>query len=317
MAPNKPKVSVLVLCYNQEDTIGQTLESLIGQKTDFNIEILIGDDSSSDQTRAICLSYAEAYPSIVSLHPVTPNVGLLENYKRLVLLAKGNYVSCCAGDDYWIDPFKLQKQADFLDTHPDYGMVHSNYTILFDETGKTEVVEKKVPEGTVLGQLLSGNFVAALTAMYRTIYVQEAINEGILSSDFPMEDYPVWLYISERSKIGFLSENTAVWRKMEESVSNTKNLSRQLRFHWATIEVKILFAKRNGYDAIIPQLIDSLRSSLFYAAINKQSDVALQISRRIQDIDHLSVKDHLILAASKYRLLRQVLKIWMSRGSRN
>ncbi|WP_129022225.1 glycosyltransferase [Edaphocola flava] len=317
MTPNIPKVSVLVLCYNQEETIRQTLESLIGQKTDFNIEILIGDDSSSDQTRAICLSYVEAYPDLVCLHPVAPNVGLLENYKRLVLLAKGNYISCCAGDDYWIDPLKLQKQADFLDKHPDYGMVHTNYTILFDETGKTEIVSKKVPEGIVLGQLLSGNFVAALTAMYRTIYVQEAINEDILSSDFPMEDYPVWLYISERSKVGFLSDNTAVWRKMEESISNTKSISRQVRFHWATIEVKILFAKRNGYEAIMPQLINSLRASLFYAAINKQRDTALQISKRIQDIDQLSVKDHLILAASKYQVLRQILKIWISRGGRN
>lgn len=316
MELNVPKASILVLCYNQEQTIRQTLESLVAQVADFTFEILIGDDCSSDQTRAICLSYKEAYPGIISLYPESPNVGLLENYKRLALAAKGKYISCCAGDDYWIDPLKLQKQVDFLDIYPDYGMVHSNYTILFEESGKKETVQKTVPEGAVFGQLLSGNFVAALTAMYHASYVQQAIRDGILSSQFPMEDYPVWLYIAERSKVGFLPDNTAVWRKMEESISNTKNVAKQLRFHWATIEVKILFAKRNEYQVIIPQLIDSLRDTLSYAVMNEQSDIAIQLYKRIQEMGNLSIKDRLLICANKNRLVRQMLAMWLNRDNR-
>ena len=99
-------VSVFVVTYNQEKYIRQCLDSILMQKVNFDYEIVIGEDSGTDNTLSICEEYARKYPQI-RLLPKTSHLGIAGNWKRVLSECQGKYVAMCEGDDYWCDPLKL------------------------------------------------------------------------------------------------------------------------------------------------------------------------------------------------------------------
>lgn len=108
-------VSVCVITYNHKPYIAQTLDSILAQKTNFDFEIVIGEDKSTDNTRVICQMYAAKYPNIIRLLDTTGNLGVVPNFIRTANACQGKYIAVLEGDDYWIDDYKLQKQADVLE----------------------------------------------------------------------------------------------------------------------------------------------------------------------------------------------------------
>ena len=131
----QPTISVAILTYKQEKTIRQTLNSVICQKGDFSLEVIIGDDHSPDGNRAICEEFASKYPFggrvYVKLLPDEPNKGIMGNFARIMKHCTGDYVAICAGDDYWCDEYKLQKQLNYFSIYPDVGVVStSGYKLL-------------------------------------------------------------------------------------------------------------------------------------------------------------------------------------------
>lgn len=138
-----PCVSVWVITYNHAGYIGQCLDSILMQKTDFTFEICLGEDDSSDGTREICQAYAKKYPDIIRLFLRDRNdpgrhgcEGVWQfNFIETFRACRGKYIAMCDGDDFWTDPMKLQKQVDFLERHPDCsGCFHKISTV--DENGQ-------------------------------------------------------------------------------------------------------------------------------------------------------------------------------------
>lgn len=123
-------VSVFMLAYNHEKYIAEAIESVLMQKTDFDFDIVIGEDCSTDATRHIVLEYAQKYPNKIKpiLHNV--NVGAMLNQMYVLEACTGKYVAMCEGDDYWTDPFKLQKQVDFLEANKEYVLTTHGYRIV-------------------------------------------------------------------------------------------------------------------------------------------------------------------------------------------
>ena len=136
-----PLVSVLVITYNQENYLRQALDSILMQKVNFSYEILIGDDHSKDKTPDILKEYSEKYPDIIRLYLRDKNLGASRNAYDLLMKCKGSYLAFCEGDDYWISPYKLQKQVDFLENHKEYiGCAHK--CLIINEKGETEKNQK-------------------------------------------------------------------------------------------------------------------------------------------------------------------------------
>ena len=117
-----PLLSIVTITYNHEPFIAKTIEGVLMQQVKFPIELIIAEDCSTDGTRAICQQYAEQYPDLIRLITSESNVGAVANERRAILAARGKYIAFCEGDDYWTDPLKLQKQVDFLESHPDYSV---------------------------------------------------------------------------------------------------------------------------------------------------------------------------------------------------
>lgn len=119
------KVSVIVLTYNHEKYIGQALDSILMQKVDFQYEILVSDDASTDGTSKIVEKYKERYPGIIRYLRQNHNVGASRNAYEAMQSAHGRYLATCEGDDYWTDAVKLQIQVDYLEKNPGLsGCVH-------------------------------------------------------------------------------------------------------------------------------------------------------------------------------------------------
>lgn len=124
--PGRPdvKVSVAMITYNHDSFIRQAIESVLMQQTDFRVELVIGEDCSTDGTRAIVTEYGERFPDRIRLLLPEKNIGVKANGVAALKACCGQYIALLEGDDNWTDLFKLQKQVDFLDLHPEYVLCH-------------------------------------------------------------------------------------------------------------------------------------------------------------------------------------------------
>src|SRR5690554_5301571 len=124
-APNIPLVSVWMITYNHEQYIKQAIEGVLMQQTTFRIELVIGEDCSTDNTANIIREYEQKNPGLIKARYNNQNIGMIPNMIKTLEECNGKYIALCEGDDFWTDPFKLQKQVDFLETHLDYtGAAH-------------------------------------------------------------------------------------------------------------------------------------------------------------------------------------------------
>ena len=183
------KVSVVVATYNQEKYIGHTLESIVSQKVNFEYEVLVGDDCSTDGNAVIIKEYAEKYPDIIIPILREKNLGMGGNVADLTMRVTGEYVAFIEGDDYWIDENKLQKQVDFLDSHPDYVACFGLCQIVDQNEKRQENMEQWsgfMKEGGDYTLEMFQNYVLpgqTATSMYRRVAYgqlqQKIMNSGI------------------------------------------------------------------------------------------------------------------------------------------
>jgi glycosyltransferase involved in cell wall biosynthesis len=127
---NQLVVVVQMLTYNHGPYIAQAIEAVIGQQTDFAYKIFVCDDCSTDDTRSICRDYAARHPDKITLMLNEHNLGVSRNAMQMhkaCFDSGATYVAVCEGDDYWTDPLKLQKQVDFLDSHPHMNICWTRY----------------------------------------------------------------------------------------------------------------------------------------------------------------------------------------------
>ncbi|MFA8434749.1 MAG: glycosyltransferase [Marinifilaceae bacterium] len=253
---NQPLVSVKTITYNHALYIRECIEGVLMQKTNFPFEFIIGDDCSTDGTTKIVNEYAQKYPGTIRLVSSSENVGAHENDKRTYNACQGKYIALCEGDDYWTDPMKLQKQFDFMETHPDYGMVHTSYSNKVGLLMVRDVLKyKNIPEGEVFQDLILNNFVVTATVFMRRSLLQDIqVNDFIIEKNWAMGDYPMWLELAARSKIGFLSEDMATYRVHSASASHHLDWKGMYSFFENRFDIKKHYAEKYHCLHLLPLL---------------------------------------------------------------
>jgi glycosyltransferase involved in cell wall biosynthesis len=217
------KVSVCMITYNHEPFIAQAIESVLMQRTSFPYELVIGEDCSTDGTREIVRQYAEKHPDIIRPLFREQNLGMHRNFVDTLAHCRGEYVALLEGDDYWTDPYKLQKQAEFLDEHPEYVLVCGNaLTIREDEGYQVLRVAKNAPSSFDFGtrDLMLGNPCPTLTVMFRNGLVTEFPSIYFRSTG---GDRQLWLLLSLHGKCRFINEVLGVYRKHGRSITGSRN----------------------------------------------------------------------------------------------
>lgn len=150
-----PLVSVVVITYNHEAYIEQTIEGILAQQCDFPIELIIGEDKSKDRTLDICLDYQKTYPYLIRVVTWHENVGANANFLRVWGRTRGKYVAICEGDDYWIDPAKLTKQVALMEQFPETSLCGARTRVLNEIPGKNPTNEVIGPERSSIKYSLS------------------------------------------------------------------------------------------------------------------------------------------------------------------
>jgi len=246
------KLSVCMITYNHERYIAQAIESVLMQKTNFAFELVIGEDFSTDRTREICISYKRRYPEKINLILNEKNLGMIPNFVNTVHQCKGEYIALLEGDDYWTNPYKLQKQVDFLENNPDYGMVHSDWDILFTKTNKIikcihKTKNKKIPKDNFFENLLLYSYIGTRTVCVRKDLVEKFLNQHSKRLEkWKMGDLPLWLYTAKYSQIGYINQSLAVKRHFQESMSNSKDKRKRFAFKKSSYDIRFYFANIYG-----------------------------------------------------------------------
>ncbi len=219
------KVSVVCNTYNQVGYIGDAIESFLMQKTNFPFEILIHDDASTDGTADVIKKYEEKYPD--KIKPIYQKENQHSKKVKITLSiqiprAKGKYIAFCEGDDYWTDPYKLQKQYDALESHPDIDIcAHSAFKVNAETKqiigcicpSKSDVVfsiEEVIKGG--------GTFVATNSLMYK----KELINDEYEFAKLWGLDYIVQIHGSLNGGMLYLKDNMSCYRILSKGSWNER-----------------------------------------------------------------------------------------------
>lgn len=169
-----PVVSVHLLTYNHADYIREAIESVLMQEVGFPMEIVLGDDDSSDGTREICIEYAEEYPDLIrlQLHHRENNIHLrgqpthVFQYWYNTLSARGDYIAILSGDDYWTDTRKLQKQVSFLRENPTYSLTYHNMSCTIQENNQGKSRQDQCRKDLSKTDLMVGPLIPPTTVVY-------------------------------------------------------------------------------------------------------------------------------------------------------
>lgn len=199
-----PLLSILCITYNHDKFIGEAIDSWLEQKIDFKIEIVIGDDCSTDNTVLEIKKYLKNNNNIKIIERIK-NIGFMNNFIETYKQCNGKYIAICEGDDYWIDNNKLQMQVDFLENNNDYVLTHTN---VFTFNNKNILHQLKPDSYKYENNIYNKNEISTLTAVFRNFNIDFSEKW----SQFMMADWPLWISLSEKGQFKYFSEKTGVYR---------------------------------------------------------------------------------------------------------
>lgn len=275
------KVLVRCFTFNQSEYIEDALNGFAMQQTNFPFVCLIMDDASTDGEQEVIKNWMECNCDTckAELIDISTSAVVIVPHKNnpsctfaFYLLKKNlyrakeekmkhitpwrekcKYEALCEGDDYWIDTLKLQKQVDFLDENPEYGLVHTHFDCYYQTEGRIEHLKKIMIEDETTNSLLKRNTIATLTTCFRCDLYNRIPND-YLSQGFLMGDYPMWIELSSITKIKRIPEVTSVYRILENSASHHSDIQKQLLFTIDSIRIRKFYAEKYHKDELLEQI---------------------------------------------------------------
>ena len=226
-------VTIRCFAYNQKTYIRECLDGFVMQKTNFRFEAIVHDDASTDGTVDIIREYEAKYPDIIKPIYETENQYSKHDGSLVRIMDEhmhGKYIAVCEGDDYWINPLKLQKQFDFMEAHPECSICfHANYDLL--PSGEKRIRQPKkikefnTPEDTILG---GGGFMATNSMFYRGEYLIKEERPDFWKN-CPVGDLPVKLYFANKGVVGYIDEIMSVYRRQAIGSWSTRKTNLKIK----------------------------------------------------------------------------------------
>lgn len=304
----QPMVTVRTSTYKHASFIKQCIEGVLMQKTDFPIEFIIGEDFSTDGTREIVFEYAKKYPDIIRVFTADYNVGSKANGRRCIRAARGKYIALCEGDDYWIDPLKLQKQVDFLEKNEEFGMCYSQAKVFVQK--KKKYAKKNIGFKIPSKGLVFNNTIPPLTTLTRKNLISKFINErdkNCFKSN--IGDYYLNLWFEKNSKIFFLKEVTSVYRISSNSMSQYYDPNKRMIFLKNSFVLANYFAHKNLNSTDYQEFLSIKFFELYNASIKFNTLHHKEYFLELMKIESLSVKIKIHLFFTEILRLRKIISL--------
>jgi len=231
----EPVVSVVMITYNHEKYIRQAIEGVVNQKTDFEFELIISEDCSTDTTRKICLEYQKKYPSIIRVLYADLNTrvkyGRILTGSRALRVRRAELIALCEGDDYWTDENKLQRQFDVFRKYPSVSMCYTRTKVLIDATGAINEPAIGIKPGLIKGidfwQALiwrRGTKINTCSVMYRWSKVRNLYDELRFPKwDLTLGDVPLFICCASVGDVFLVDSFCCMYRINQGSAVHTGN----------------------------------------------------------------------------------------------
>ena len=254
------EASVLLTTYNHEKYIAQALDSVLMQEANFDYEIIVLEDYSTDATRQILMGYQERYPAKMRLRLAERNECSNKPFADEFQAAPSRYVAVLDGDDYWTSPKKLQKQVDFLETHPECSLCFHNALRIYDHKNRAPIPYNSAHQKRIcnLQDIWQHNFIAGGTAMVRKDAVG-GVPEWFYTSSYG--DWPLYLLCAQYGKIGYIDEILSVYRVHSAGLWSSVNAIQKLEgliTFYETMNANLDFR----FDHIVEPLASARRKEL-------------------------------------------------------
>lgn len=266
MKKDTPMVSVCMITYNQEKYIKQALESVLNQICDFEFEVLVSNDASTDDSNKIINTVILNHINSKKVKYINQkeNLGINSNLKFVYEKCNGKYVAVCEGDDYWTDPFKLQKQVNFLENNLEFSICYHPVDVLFkdgefiEDFGVKGLINKS--ESNIFDLLILGNYIHTPSVVFRNIFIHLPIN--FLKS--PLGDFFLWVLLAKHGDIKRLEDNMAVYRYGVGVLSSKyKEISDIVFFQTLTL------LKDEVVDEALKRIIELRKRDILFAKLPK------------------------------------------------
>lgn len=286
------KVSVGVITFNQSKFIQKCLDSIIMQRVEFEYEIVVGDDASTDGTQTILLEYRNKYPNLFVLLLNKKNEGISVNYKNVLTRCTGEYIALCEGDDYWINPLKLQIQVDFLDSHRKYGFVGTYNQMLFpdnmiiDDTYDYFQTPLKEGEWELYGDMFEyakyGPVTRTVSLCFRRAIIQPYIQYTGIGNDLVLQTI-----LAKHSFFAKHRESMCMYR--QGGISNDKlSINRKLYYNNWYVQNRLLQKKLFPHECNWDEeelkdrerylrLCESIKNNCFYKALRYKKQLSSRL----------------------------------------
>lgn len=269
----KPVLTVCLITYNQAKYIPEAIDTILAQKVNFDWEIIIADDFSTDGTRDILFEYQKKHPDLINLILQDKNVGPATNWLDLLSKAKTEYVLYAEGDDYFVDPTKLQRQVDFLEEHRDFSMCFHPVKVVYEDGSRPEEIfpSREQRSGKkILGleDLFARNFAQTNSVMYRWRFADGNIKD-VFPANVAPGDWFLHVLHAQTGKIGFIDRIMSVYRRhpgglwWSSQTDIDKIWQKYGLAHLALYtEFKKLCGDNTGYNKIVDEHIFTMLSNL-------------------------------------------------------
>ncbi len=307
-------VSICMITYNHEKYIQQAIEGILNQQTNFKIQLVIGEDCSTDKTKEICIKYKQKHHKTIKLILHKKNIGMNNNFLSTLNLCEGKYIALCEGDDFWTDPLKLQKQIDFLESNPDYVICFHPVNIKYEEIKKSvkqyHCLYNQKDFFTFNDLIEYSNFIHTPSVVYRNKLL-DAFPDWCFTS--PACDFPLYCLITKENevnnrKIGIIKEYMATYRVHIGGVwSSTKRIIQIKNTIIMYLELANNFNlfKNKYWIKTISKIYVTLAYEYFKSLNLKKALTTLYTAIKITSFKHI-IKAFIFLFTKKiYKLLKK------------
>lgn len=298
---NNPLVSIACLTYNHEKYIRDAINGFLIQKTDFQIEIIIHDDASTDNTANIIREYEKKYPELIK--PIYQNEnkyskGIKPSPNYVWPKCSGKYIALCEGDDYWLDPFKLQKQVNFLEVNNDFMLCFTNARVI-DKEGN---IERNYLSGGCIEQTYT-HLDMPISAPTQTVLFRNSEIRSIpksFQSALGGDTY-LLVWLSKFGKIKYHNYVSAVYRDTGMGTWTSRSNFQKERHLFQTYYAILDIAEKNAKEGFIYRIFIRLVVMKKYASTNSDKLLILDLYNQISDYLKIEKNSGRVSSSSYFR----------------